>query len=262
MSDQEVTEATLDAIVGDEEIAEPEPQEAETVEEEVTEQSEETPSEEVEEKTEEEPEEEPEADESQKMVPMSVVHGLRDEIKALKQDLAKKPEEQQEEPQREALPDPLEDPEGYEAALTARIEQSYTQKRLSDSETRARANHEDFQDKFDLYLRAAALDPSMVQDVMSHVDPAERAYQLATELETSLQPANSEEARAEIEKAVTEKLQSKHNEEIAALKKEIADLKLQNQLPDDFSGVSSDGSMRSSKDSAPVHTPLKDVLKS
>lgn len=260
MSDQEVIEQTnLDAIIGDEDIAEPEPQEIAAEEAEVTEQSDEDPEEgQV---TEEEPAEEPESDEGQKMVPMSVVHGLRDELKALKEQQTK-PAETQREPAKESLPDPIEDPEGYEAALTARIEQNFTARRLQDSEARAKQAHEDFDEKFALFNRAAALEPAMVDDVLAHPDPAERAYQLALEVEKTLRPADSAEIRSEIEKEMAAQFEAKHQKEIADLKKEIADLKLKNQLPDDLSGVSTDGSMRSSKNAPPELTPLDDVLKS
>lgn len=96
----------------------------------------------------------------------------------------------QAEPEEEQLPDPWDDPEGYQSVMDQRVEtrvggiksevnQALFDTKVAMTEEAMRTSHEDYDEVCDVFKQMVANDPSgqLLQQVYAHPNPASFAYE-------------------------------------------------------------------------------------
>ena len=81
----------------------------------------------------------------------------------------------------EKLPDPVEDPEGYAAALEQRQAESAFKQKADLSREVMMSIHDDYGDKEAVFMQMAESDPSLVGKLHAAANPAKFAYDTATD---------------------------------------------------------------------------------
>jgi len=161
---------------------------------------EEQPEPEAEAKAEPEAKEEPQTAEPPSAEPLSVPkQALLDERRkrqALEAELASL--RKQSGQKDENAPDPLEDPEGYEKYLRSKWESERFTEVTNKSRERMLETHVDYEDMEKHFVTLAQTDPSLVQKLRDHPEPARFAYETAKESKSKLY--------ADVEKQVIERL--------------------------------------------------------
>lgn len=109
------------------------------------------------------------------MVPLAALHETRDEVKALKAQLAQF-QQQPQAPEPIQPPDPIEDPEGFAQFQEARLQQVLLNQTLNTSERFAKKEHgvETVEAAKQWSLQRFQADPLYQQQVLRDPDPYER----------------------------------------------------------------------------------------
>lgn len=116
--------------------------------------------------------EEPKANETEGV--LKALMAEREKRQALEARLA---QQQQEQPQGFDW----DNPEKTIASVEQRFEQRLQVNLLNMSEAQAKARHEDYDQKYEVFERMARENPAIVQAMLQQADPAEYAYNMATQ---------------------------------------------------------------------------------
>ena len=139
--------------------------------------------------------------------------------KAKRQELERKLADQ-DKPEETALPDPIDDPEGYAKALEQRNANSQFAMRVTLSQELMREKHADYDEKEAAFAELMKENPALVQGLHNSSNPAKYAYDLAVKHERMAQFDNFDTAvKSEVEKqvsAATEKLREELEKEYSA----------------------------------------------
>lgn len=140
--------------------------------------------------------------------------------KAKRQELERKLAEQ-EQPQEQELPDPVDDPKGYAKALDQRNAATQFAMRVSVSQELMREKHADYDEKEAAFVELAKADPSLATRMQQSTNPAKFAYDMAIKHERMEQFDNFDTAvktevdkqlstaRAELEKSIRAEFEAK-----------------------------------------------------
>lgn len=81
--------------------------------------------------------------------------------------------------QEPSLPDPLDDPKGYQAAIAGQVQSMMLQERINMSRSMAQIAHPDYAEKEQFFADMARQNPQLVDAMRNNPNPAEFAYQVA-----------------------------------------------------------------------------------
>lgn len=101
-----------------------------------------------------------------------------DELRRWKAEQEAKAAQPAEQPK---APDLYQDPEAFAKHFEQQVEQRLSQQRLALSESWAKRNHADYDDTMKVFEGMAQANPAMVKQMLAEADPAEWAYQQATQ---------------------------------------------------------------------------------
>lgn len=119
-----------------------------------------------------------------------------------RQELEQKYSNQPEKGQ-EALPDPIDDPEGYAKALQVRNDRNQLATRITLSQELMRDKHADYEEREAQFAELAKTDPSLVAQLQQASNPAKFAYETAVKAERVAQFDNFDDAvKSEVGKQV------------------------------------------------------------
>jgi hypothetical protein len=103
--------------------------------------------------------------------------------------------------------------EEYEARFKeteARFQQELVKQKLDLSESFARAKHEDFDEKLDIFSQLVSNNPALYTHMAQQVNPAEFAYKVAADQLQLKEMANPTEYKAKIEAEIRAKLEAEY----------------------------------------------------